>query len=67
MDVYESDILIVVGAYPCVEIAPVCSPASGAAEAGYWGMIFLRVAYEEMVEYYVYGSTAVQYGEVATR
>jgi hypothetical protein len=57
----------VVGAYSCVEISSVCSPASGAAEAGYWCMIFLRVAYEEMVEYYVYGSTAVQYGEVATR
>jgi hypothetical protein len=30
-------------------------------------MIFLRAEYEEMVEYYVYGSTAVHYGEVATR
>ena len=67
MDVYESDILIVVGAYPCVEIAPVCSPASGAAEAGYWGIIFLRFAYEEMIKYNVYGSTTVHYGEVATR
>jgi len=67
IDVYERDILVVVGAYPCVEVSPVCSPASGPAEACYGGMIFLRVAYEEMIEYYVYGSTTVHYGKVATR
>jgi hypothetical protein len=67
MEVCESDIRIVVGEYPCVEIAPVCSPASGAAEAGYWGIIFLRVAYEEVIKYNVYESTAVHYDEVATR
>jgi hypothetical protein len=67
IDVYERDILVVVGAYPCVEISPVRSPASGSAEACYGGMIFLRVAYEEMIEYYEYGSTTVHYGKVATR
>jgi hypothetical protein len=35
VDIYEVDVLVVVGSYPCVEVAHVCSAAGVAAEACY--------------------------------
>jgi hypothetical protein len=63
----QVDVLVVVCAYSCVHISPVCSSDCVSAEACHWGVILSCVGHEEVIKYDVDGGAAIYDSEMATR